>query len=87
MFLDREVRAIWAVRGGSGASQLLPALDYQLIRRQAKEYVGRLLGYHCTASGDSALCRLGDFSWANRIRFIYGLCRNPVGSRVDAPAI
>lgn len=40
MFLDREVRAIWAVRGGSGTSQLLPALDYQLIRRHAKVLVG-----------------------------------------------
>ncbi|NJR71938.1 MAG: LD-carboxypeptidase [Gammaproteobacteria bacterium] len=40
MFLDRDVKAIWAVRGGSGASQLLPLLDYGLIRRNAKILVG-----------------------------------------------
>jgi muramoyltetrapeptide carboxypeptidase len=40
MFADPEVNAIWAVRGGSGASQLLPALDYGLIRRHPKIFVG-----------------------------------------------
>ncbi len=40
MFLDRDVNAIWAVRGGSGASQLLPMIDYQLIRRHPKILVG-----------------------------------------------
>jgi muramoyltetrapeptide carboxypeptidase len=40
MFLDREVKAIWAVRGGSGASQMLPLIDYALIRRHAKILVG-----------------------------------------------
>ncbi len=40
MFVDREVKAIWAVRGGSGASQLLPAIDYGLIRRHPKILVG-----------------------------------------------
>lgn len=40
MFADREVKAIWAVRGGSGASQLLPAIDYGLIRRHPKILVG-----------------------------------------------
>jgi muramoyltetrapeptide carboxypeptidase len=40
MFVDREVKAIWAGRGGSGASQLLPHLDYALIRRHAKILIG-----------------------------------------------
>ena len=40
MFLDPDVKAIWAVRGGSGASQLLPAIDYPLIRRHPKILVG-----------------------------------------------
>ncbi len=40
MFLDREVKAIWAGRGGSGASQLLSHLDYALIRRHAKALIG-----------------------------------------------
>jgi muramoyltetrapeptide carboxypeptidase len=40
MFVDREVKAVWAGRGGSGASQLLPHLDYALIRRHAKILIG-----------------------------------------------
>ena len=39
-FLDREVRAVWGGRGGSGCSMLLPLLDYGLIRRHAKILVG-----------------------------------------------
>jgi muramoyltetrapeptide carboxypeptidase len=40
MFTDRDVSAIWPARGGSGASQLLPHLDYGLIRRNAKALIG-----------------------------------------------
>lgn len=40
MFSDRDVRAIWTLRGGSGASQLLPAIDYGLIRRHPKIFIG-----------------------------------------------
>ncbi len=40
MFSDRDVRAVWALRGGSGASQLLPSIDYALIRRNPKIFIG-----------------------------------------------
>ena len=40
MFLDREVSAIWAARGGSGCSALLPGIQYELIRRHPKILVG-----------------------------------------------
>jgi muramoyltetrapeptide carboxypeptidase len=40
MFTDPDVMAIWAIRGGSGAMQLLPHLDYALIRRHPKILVG-----------------------------------------------
>jgi muramoyltetrapeptide carboxypeptidase len=40
MFSDREVRAVWALRGGSGASQMLPLIDYKLIRNNAKIFIG-----------------------------------------------
>lgn len=39
-FRDRDVNAIWTVRGGSGASQMLPAIDYELIRRHPKIFIG-----------------------------------------------
>jgi muramoyltetrapeptide carboxypeptidase len=40
MFGDPAVKAIWAIRGGSGAMQLLPHLDYALLRRHPKILVG-----------------------------------------------
>jgi muramoyltetrapeptide carboxypeptidase len=40
MVRDREVKAIWCGRGGSGGSLMLPLLDYQLIRAHPKVIVG-----------------------------------------------
>jgi muramoyltetrapeptide carboxypeptidase len=40
MFLDKSVQAIWAARGGSGASSLLPFIDFELVRRYPKIVVG-----------------------------------------------
>lgn len=52
MFADDQVKAIMAIRGGYGSAQLLPYLDYQLIRRHPKILIGYsdvtslLLGIH-----------------------------------------
>jgi muramoyltetrapeptide carboxypeptidase len=40
MFGDDGVDAIWCVRGGYGASRILPALDYALMRRRPKPLIG-----------------------------------------------
>jgi muramoyltetrapeptide carboxypeptidase len=40
MFTDRTVNAIVCVRGGHGATRLLPLLDYRVIRANAKIFVG-----------------------------------------------
>lgn len=40
MFLDRDVKAVWTVRGGSGCAHLLAGLRYDLIRRHPKVLVG-----------------------------------------------
>ena len=40
MFLDKDVKAIWAARGGSGCSALLPSLRYDLIRANPKILLG-----------------------------------------------
>ena len=40
MFADDSVDAIWCVRGGYGASRILPALDYSLMRRRPKALIG-----------------------------------------------
>jgi len=36
----REIRALWALRGGSGCASLLPHLRYDVIRRQRKVIIG-----------------------------------------------
>jgi muramoyltetrapeptide carboxypeptidase len=40
MFRDPEVRGIFAVRGGYGSAHLLDRIDYDLIRRHPKVFVG-----------------------------------------------
>lgn len=40
MFADPDVRALWAVRGGSGCISLLSGLDYRLIRARPKIVLG-----------------------------------------------
>jgi len=40
MILDREVRAVFAARGGYGAAHLLPGMDLELIRKHPKWFIG-----------------------------------------------
>jgi len=40
MFLDSNVKAVVAVRGGYGCARLLPYLDYELIRKNPKIVMG-----------------------------------------------
>ena len=40
LFADREVKAIFALRGGYGSCRLLPLLDYAAIRANPKPFVG-----------------------------------------------
>jgi muramoyltetrapeptide carboxypeptidase len=39
-FADSEISAVWCVRGGYGAARLLPAIDYDLIRKNPKILIG-----------------------------------------------
>lgn len=39
-FSDPEIRAIWCVRGGSTAWQMLPFLDFDLIAKNPKPFIG-----------------------------------------------
>lgn len=39
-FSDPEVEAVWCVRGGYGCTRLLPGVDFGLIRRNAKPFIG-----------------------------------------------
>ncbi len=40
MFVDKDVKAIWTARGGSGCTGLLPHLQYELIARHPKILIG-----------------------------------------------
>jgi muramoyltetrapeptide carboxypeptidase len=48
-FADTKVRGIFCVRGGYGSARLLPLLDYKLIHRNPKVFVGYsdLTSLHC----------------------------------------
>jgi muramoyltetrapeptide carboxypeptidase len=39
-FKDKEVKAVWCVRGGYGCTRILPQLDYKLIRQNPKILIG-----------------------------------------------
>lgn len=39
-FSDKEIAGVWCVRGGYGAGRLLPAIDYNLIRKNPKVLIG-----------------------------------------------
>jgi len=49
LFLDQQVKAIFCVRGGYGTARLLPLLNYNLIRVNAKIFVGYsdITSLHC----------------------------------------
>ena len=40
MFADSEIKAIVALRGGSGAARLLNLIDYDLIAKNPKVFIG-----------------------------------------------
>jgi muramoyltetrapeptide carboxypeptidase len=40
MFLDPQIKAVWAIRGGSGCISLLEHIDYRLIRAHPKILIG-----------------------------------------------
>ena len=39
-FSDKEINGVWCVRGGSGAPRLLPDIDYSLIKKNPKIFIG-----------------------------------------------
>lgn len=40
MFSDPEIDAIWCIRGGYGTTRIIDALDYNLIKRNPKIFIG-----------------------------------------------
>lgn len=40
MFADTEIKALFCLRGGAGATRILPLLDYKLIKKNPKLIIG-----------------------------------------------
>ncbi len=77
-FADPAIRAIWCVRGGSTAWQVLPLLDYGRICRCPKAFLGfsdvtalhtairqrcGFITYHSPTANRALAWEEGDFSW------------------------
>lgn len=39
-FQDPAIEAVWCIRGGYGAARLLPHIDYNMLRRHPKPFIG-----------------------------------------------
>ncbi len=39
-FADKSVKAVWCIRGGYGATRFLPQLNYDIIRKNPKIFIG-----------------------------------------------
>lgn len=57
MFANTAIPAVWCARGGYGTPQLLPYIDYKLIRRNPKVFVGYsdITALHCAFERHSRL--------------------------------
>jgi muramoyltetrapeptide carboxypeptidase len=74
MYADKDVRAVFAIRGGWGSARILPYLDFGLIRRNPKLLVGfsDITALHLafaaragftTIHGPNAASSWGELSW------------------------
>jgi muramoyltetrapeptide carboxypeptidase len=93
-FSDDTIDAIWCVAGGYGAMRLLPALDYDALRRRPKTLIGYsdITALHCaigarcdlvTYHGPTARTRLTDFTRHSFVRAVID-AGDPFGTAADA---
>ncbi len=102
MFRDAEVKAVFAIRGGYGSPHLLDRIDYDLIRRNPKIFLGysditamhlainknsRLVTFH----GPVVLSRFTDYTQQNFRKVLFntqpiGRLTNPTDSNELRPA-
>lgn len=57
MFGDGEVKGIVCIRGGSGASRILPLIDYELVKKNPKPLLGYsdITALHCALHSQTGL--------------------------------
>jgi muramoyltetrapeptide carboxypeptidase len=69
MFADPEVKAVICIRGGSGASRILPLLDYAMIAKNPKPLLGYsdITALHCAIYSQTGIVTFhgpnGSGSW------------------------
>ena len=94
MFADPEVKGVFAVRGGYGSGQLLDRIDYDLIRRNPKIFIGYSditamhLAIHkrtglVTFHGPVTLSEFSDYTIGYYKRALFG--REPLGTLTNPP--
>jgi len=77
MFADKEVAGILCIRGGSGASRLLPHIDYTLIRNNPKVLLGYsditalILAFYAKAGLVSFHGVVGSSTWSNYVAKLF----------------
>jgi muramoyltetrapeptide carboxypeptidase len=93
MFADDDVDAVWCVRGGYGASRILPMLDYDRMRRTPKALIGYsdVTALHMALHTQAGLVSFhGPVAWRPLTPYTLGelrrvLCEATVPVRVGAP--
>ncbi len=94
MFADPEVSAIFAIRGGYGAAQLLDRIDYGLIRKNPKIFLGYsdisalhlAIGKHAGIVTFHGPVALSDFTEYTQKHFRHALFETtPLGAVTNPP--
>ena len=93
MFADDGIDAVWCVRGGYGASRILPMLDYDRMRRRPKALIGYsdITALHMALHTQVGLVSFhGPVAWRPLTPYTLGewrrvLCEKTVPVRVGAP--
>jgi muramoyltetrapeptide carboxypeptidase len=93
MFADDAIDAVWCVRGGYGASRLLPMLDYDRMRGAPKALIGYsdITALHMAIHAQAGLVTFhGPVAWRAFTPYSLGemrrvLCETTVPLRVGAP--
>ena len=78
MFLDDAVDAVWCVRGGYGASRILPLLDYDRVRQTPKALIGfsDITALHMALHTQAGLVSFhGPVAWRAFTPYTLGECR------------
>ena len=93
MFADDDIDAVWCVRGGYGASRILPMLDYERMRRTPKALIGfsDITALHMALHTQASLVSFhGPVAWRAFTPYTLGewkrvLCETTVPVRLGAP--